>query len=264
MIKDGNHSHNTQNGVGDSQSLLPNTGINAEPEDLPVTPRVGKFHRRSCISDRARSLRIALLGCRVGYLEIEPFSHRHTLDELPKRSFGPNEIIPCSNVMCVIERGWVQITHTRYHHHVKTLETGGVFGEMPLLGQTMLMTQATAGALGVTVTVIDRDAASRWIVANPVSMFEIVVPRLAEMASDRFRAQYQPGEARLAALLLHLASGHSVIEGYTQRELAETLGLYRETVTVSMRRLKSLKIISAGRRRIRILDAARLRQLSEI
>ena len=135
---------------------------------------------------------------------------------------------------------------------------------MPILGQTMLMTQAVAGPSGVLLTIVDANAARGWIVKNPGPMFDLIVPRLAEMATDRFRTQYQPGESRLVALLLKLAGGGSAIEGYIHDELAEALGLQREAISVAMMNLRKLKIISTGHRKINILDLEKLRELSQM
>ena len=264
MINDGNHSYNSEKGIGDSSSQISPTSLSLATLSLIASTSVGMLHRHRCSSDKAKALRSALLGQRVGYIEIDPFAYRSVLAALPKRFFHPDEVIPCDDLLCVIERGEVRIVHGRHRYHVKTMRTGGVFGEMPVLGQTMLMTQAVAGPSGVLLTIVDANAARQWIVKNPGPMFDLIVPRLAEMATDRFRTQYQPGESRLAALLLKLAGGGSAIEGYIHDELAEALGLQREAISVAMMHLRKLKIISTGHRKINILDAEKLRELSQM
>ena len=122
MINDGNHAYNPGNGIGDSSSPVESTGISPAPLDLIVAARVGRFHRSRTVTDTAQSLFSNLLGQRVGYLEIDPFAHRSVLGALPKRFFDPSNVIPCNNVLCVIERGDVRIVHPVYQYCVKTLD----------------------------------------------------------------------------------------------------------------------------------------------
>src|SRR5919199_5202607 len=63
--------------------------------------------------------------------------------------------------------------------------------------------------------------------------------------------------ARVAALLLREAKGDSV-DGLTHQDIAERLGVYRETATNALNELKSAGLISIGRKHITIHDRARL------
>ena len=69
---------------------------------------------------------------------------------------------------------------------------------------------------------------------------------------------------RMASLLLELADGKDTVSGLTQQEMAEILGVYRETVTVTLADLKRAKLIEVGRRRIRLLDSAGLSKLESL
>ncbi len=50
----------------------------------------------------------------------------------------------------------------------------------------------------------------------------------------------------------------------SQQEMAEILGVYRETVTVTLADLKRARLIEVGRRRIRLLDSAGLGKLESL
>ncbi|MCA1635004.1 MAG: helix-turn-helix domain-containing protein [Acidobacteria bacterium] len=65
--------------------------------------------------------------------------------------------------------------------------------------------------------------------------------------------------ARVAALLLREAEGDEVV-GLSHQDLAERLGVYRETATNALNELKSASIIRIGRKRISIIDRERLRR----
>jgi CRP-like cAMP-binding protein len=51
--------------------------------------------------------------------------------------------------------------------------------------------------------------------------------------------------------------------GLTHQDLAETIGTYRETATQVLNDMKSQGLIEIGRKRIRILDVERLRELAQ-
>ena len=62
---------------------------------------------------------------------------------------------------------------------------------------------------------------------------------------------------RVAALLLGAAEGDE-LKGLSHQDLAERLGVYRETVTNALNELKNANILSVGRKRITIIDRKRL------
>ncbi|HEX8293214.1 MAG TPA: helix-turn-helix domain-containing protein, partial [Pyrinomonadaceae bacterium] len=49
------------------------------------------------------------------------------------------------------------------------------------------------------------------------------------------------------------------VDGLTHQDIAERLGVYRETATNALNELKAAELISIGRKHITILDRARLR-----
>ena len=69
-------------------------------------------------------------------------------------------------------------------------------------------------------------------------------------------------KSRLAALLLELAGKGSTIEGLTQRQLGERVGLVRETVVMAMASLKAKKLIGVDRRKMVLFNKKTLEELS--
>ena len=65
-------------------------------------------------------------------------------------------------------------------------------------------------------------------------------------------------------MLLANADKGGNVTGQTQQQIAETLGVYRETVTNAIGEMKAEKVISVGRKRITIQDAERLRKMAAI
>jgi CRP-like cAMP-binding protein len=94
----------------------------------------------------------------------------------------------------------------------------------------MLVTRAISGSAGATLAVMDIDAAREWLKADAISVIERLGPKLAYADERHFRATFQTADSRAAALLLELAGEGSTIEGLTQAEIGEALGIYRETM----------------------------------
>jgi CRP-like cAMP-binding protein len=68
---------------------------------------------------------------------------------------------------------------------------------------------------------------------------------------------FKEAKSRVSAFLLRTAEGDEV-KGLRHQDIADTLGIFRETVTDALAELKSSGIIRIERRRITILSRARL------
>jgi CRP/FNR family cyclic AMP-dependent transcriptional regulator len=64
---------------------------------------------------------------------------------------------------------------------------------------------------------------------------------------------------RLATFLLEHARD-AELAGLSHQDIAERLGVYRETATYALSELRRAGLIEIGRRRIRVLDARGLRE----
>jgi CRP-like cAMP-binding protein len=68
----------------------------------------------------------------------------------------------------------------------------------------------------------------------------------------------------VAALLLELVGEGSTVEGLTHGEMAEMIGVYRETVTTVLQAMKVDRLIEIGRKTITILDRRAMQDLSDL
>jgi CRP-like cAMP-binding protein len=220
--------------------------------------------RKHLLTERLKALAASSLAQKIGYLRADEFPSSAFFDSLPTKSFSPHRIIRCKDQLYVVKRGLVEVWHTQHDYLVKKLTTGTFFGDMPLLGQTMLVTRAISGSAGATLAVIDVNDARRWLESDSIRVVEILCPKLAYADEQHYRALFQTVDSRIAALLLGIAGEGSTVEGLTQSEIGEALGTYRETVAHVLNAMKLDKLIDLGRMRVKILDKSALRELSEL
>ncbi len=215
------------------------------------------------LTEQGKELAAFALANKVGYLRVEDFPDQRLFDDLPAQSYGPHKVIRCQpGELLLVKRGLVEVWQTHHDLFVKRLMIGTLFGDVPLLGQTIVVTQAIAGEAGATLAKMDINRVRRLIEANALTLAEKLYPRLAAAEVSHYRAIFQPAESRVAALLLELAGDEATIEGMTQRQLGEHIGLVRETVVVVMAALKAKKLIGVDRRKLTLLDKKRLEELS--
>jgi CRP/FNR family cyclic AMP-dependent transcriptional regulator len=234
-------------------------GISGKPK--ACVPSSFSMTKRYILTEKRKALASSMLAQKIGYLKVE---HLPPLPRLPIQSFNAHRIIRPKNELFVIQQGIVEIWHTAHDMFVAPLEARSIFGELPLLGQTMLDCRAIAAAGGVTVGVMSLPLASELIASIPLIIFEEIGPRLAHAQAEHYRTTFQTVESRLAGLLLKLAGGESSVTGFTQGDLAAQLATYRETVTNVMDSLREDRLIEIGRKKITILNKKALKELSEM
>jgi CRP/FNR family cyclic AMP-dependent transcriptional regulator len=148
------------------------------------------------------------------------------------------------------------------------LGPGTFFGEMAVIGQGMYNTFAEA-AEDSTICVMSHADVERLLLGHPkvaLRLLETVGQRLLETETKLEDSTFRDVPSRLAALLLRLAreqSSPSQVTGLSHQELADYLGIYRETVTSALDRLKDGGLVELGRKRITILRPDDLRDLAE-
>jgi CRP-like cAMP-binding protein len=223
----------------------------------------GSRRRRHGLTDQMKALAASSLANKVGYLRVEDFPDQKPFGDLPTQVYGPHKIIRCrKDDLLLVTRGLVEVWHTNQDLLVKQLMIGALFGEMPLLGQTMVITQAISGPAGATVAVMNTERVRELIEANALALAETLYPRLASVDAEHYRAVFQAVESRVAALLLELAGDGASVEGLTQRQLGERMALVRETITAAVSSLKARKLIGVDHRRTTIFNRKALEQLS--
>lgn len=148
-----------------------------------VTSRIPKKQR----SERIKLLSVITLAQKIGYLRIETLPGSRMFDSLPTRTFRANRDIRLKDELALVKQGLVEISHVHHDKAVKTLEAGALIGELPLLGQSMFGTAATACPQGATIAVMNAEAAREWIKKNPLALMEMVGPRLARTEAAHYR-----------------------------------------------------------------------------
>jgi CRP-like cAMP-binding protein len=211
-----------------------------------------------------KSLVTSGLAQKVGYLRVEDFPKAKPFDDLPSQSFSPGKVLRCVNRLYLVRQGVVEIRHPRHELIIKHLTRGSLFGDMPILGQAMLLTQAVAGEEGATVAILSTDRAQELIRSAPVPIAQMIGPRLVEVELQHFRSQFQTTPSRIAAFLLERAGEGAIVERFSQSDIGRMLGVYRETATNVLQDMKAHKLIEIQRKRITLLDKQALQELSEM
>ncbi len=167
----------------------------------------------------------------------------------------------------ILKRGRVQLSRmTEDGRRIVTaiLEAGSVFGEMPMLSQSMQGTAAEA-LDDCTLCVMSRQDLETLILANPrvgLNIIHALSERVAELERRLEMQAYQPVTERLASTLLRLAGEGTVISGASHQQIAETIGASRETVTRALGDLRTQGLIDVSRSRIAIHDRAGLARVA--
>jgi CRP-like cAMP-binding protein len=172
--------------------------------------------------------------------------------------FQPGE---SGDVLFLLEKGRVQTFRKSRSKKliIAELRPPAIFGEMGCIGQGMYYCSAETIEPSRIRTISRRDLGAL------LEKYPIITNRLLELVSQRFLHVLQDLESRsfrqliprLAALLLEKQQD-GALRGWAQKEIAEHLGVYRESASVALGELRSAGIITVERKQIRILDRHRL------
>jgi CRP/FNR family transcriptional regulator, cyclic AMP receptor protein len=172
--------------------------------------------------------------------------------------YSPNER---GEVLFILKKGHVQLYRMSDEGRklvIATLGPGTIFGEMALTGLGMhdAFAEATEEAL---ICILNRRDLEKVLMSKPkvaVRLLDLMGKRLRETEERLEQTLFQDVPSRLAALLLRLRTetGSDVIE-MTHEQLAEHLGVYRETVTAALNNLRKEDLISVGRKQVHLTNA---------
>jgi CRP/FNR family transcriptional regulator, cyclic AMP receptor protein len=136
------------------------------------------------------------------------------------------------------------------------IPASSIFGEMACVGQAMHECFAEATADSV-ICMLSRSDVQRLILAYPqfaLRLIETIGNRLVQAERQLEALAFKTVVPRLADLLQH-ESQDGLIERLTHQDIAERLGVHRETATYALNELKAAGLVELGRRRIRVVDA---------
>lgn len=229
-------------------------------------------------SDKIRALAAMSVGRKVGYLTLADLTGgddpkiENAINELPRKQLKAGDTVAGGGkqgTLYLLKSGRIKVTRTSANgvtHDVKTLDPGTIFGDAPSLGQGMFGTTATATEPTKLIVITPADI-ERLVGSSPemgLNILRKVGSRLVEADRQHEQAAFQPVAGRIAAMLLASADRQGNVTGQTQQQIAESLGVYRETVANAIGEMKAEKVISVGRKRITIQDADRLRRMAAI
>jgi CRP/FNR family cyclic AMP-dependent transcriptional regulator len=177
-----------------------------------------------------------------------------------------------AEVLFILKQGEVEISRITLEGKklvLARLGPGSIFGEMAVLGQRMHRNFAEA-LTDCLVCVMSRSDVEELLLGDPRitrRLVHMLGSRLAEVEDRLEELAFKGISARLASLLLRLASdtdwrGRRVLHGLTHQQLAELLGTYRETVTATLNQFRDQGLVEIGRRRVTLLDPARLEAIA--
>jgi CRP/FNR family transcriptional regulator, cyclic AMP receptor protein len=204
--------------------------------------------------------------------EIEYIDQMTAMITTPKERvfFNPAE---SAEVLFILKKGDVSIY--RINPEGKKLVTsqlgpGSIFGEMSVLGQRMQETYAEA-TTDCLICVMSRADVEQLLLKNPriaMRLAQSLGNRLAEAEARLEDMAFKSVPGRLAGLLLRLADdtdwrGRKVVSGLTHQQLAELVGSYRETVTLTLNDFRAAGYVDIGRRKVILLNEVELSHIAE-
>ncbi len=177
-----------------------------------------------------------------------------------------------SEVLFILKRGDVTVSRINADGKklvVSRLGAGAIFGEMGVLGQRMQESYAEA-VTECLICVMSRNDVEQLLLRDPriaMRLAQSLGNRLAEAEARLEEMAFKSVPGRLAGLILRLADeqdwrGRSVVNGLTHQQLAELVGSYRETVTLTLNQFRDAGYIEIGRRRIVLLDEDELSRIA--
>ena len=186
------------------------------------------------------------------------------------RSFSKGEVIytpgETGEALFLLRAGAVQIYRMSPEGRklvIAQLLPFSFFGEMSCIGQGMYDTFAEVVEDSTIVTmncaVLNRLLSTKPEVARRI--LEAFGRRVLDAERQLEETVFKGIPARVAALLVR-ESKDDAVDGLTHQDIADRLGVYRETATNALNELKAAGLIEIGRKHIRLLDRERLARIA--
>lgn len=138
------------------------------------------------------------------------------------------------------------------------------FGEMSCIGQGMYDSFAEATEESLICTMSRADV-QRLLLSKPqvaIRILEAMGKRMVDVERQLEELAFKGLIPRVASLLLREAVGEE-INGLSHQDIAERLGVYRESATLALNELKTAGIIDIGRKQVAIIDRKRLERAAQ-
>lgn len=206
--------------------------------------------------------------------------------KMPLKNFAAKTVLytpeDANEILFMIKKGRVRLFRLSPDGKTFTtaiLEKGTFFGKMALLGQTLYGNYAEA-VTDCTICLINRSDAKTYLINDSRIAYRIIETlgkRLLETEQRLADIALKQVPARVASLLLQFANKQAEYEGgaaqtsgdaveiiATHEELAQLLGIHRETMTRTLKEFSRLNLIKLQRGRISLLDLDGLLDLSAV
>lgn len=170
-----------------------------------------------------------------------------------------------SETLFILKRGRVQLyrlTPDGKKLELETVHSGTFFGEMPLIDEHMWEMSAEALEESL-ICVLEREDLERVILAKPrvaLRLLEKLSERLAGHAARLEAFAFHSASDRLAVVLLRMEERGVVY--VTHQELAEAVGVYRETVSKILADFQRQGLVDLGRKQVTITDRLAIQNLA--
>ncbi len=244
---------------------------------IPIGGIVREKHlgsRESAQAEKRAFLSQCDLFQRLTMKEFEELEHVTTmLSCQPGRMlYRPGEM---GTALFLLKEGQIQLYHLSTDGRkliIATLKAGDSCGEMSLIGQRIYdcFAETVTNAHIYVITTHDLEPLLQQHTSITQALLQKTGERLISIQAQLVDVTFKSVSARLATLLLHLATMQQdqgkqvlVVHGFSHGELADRLGVYRETVSSSLRELKESGAIELGRKHITICRPSTLEGLAE-
>lgn len=229
--------------------------------------------RRGDTGDEVEILGGGPLQSKIGYLSMMDLFRDLTPDEMQEIDratfmqtckagrvfYTPSQT---GEVLFILKKGTVQIYRMSPEGRklvITQLKPYTFFGEMSCIGQGMYdsFAEATEDSLICTMS---RSDVERLILSKPkvaLRILEGIGTRMVEVERQLEDVAFKGLIPRIASLLLREAKDDEVA-GFSHQDIADRLGVYRESATLALNELKTARIIDIGRKRITITNRKRL------
>ena len=212
--------------------------------------------------------------------EVDALSEKMPLKNVAAKTilYTPEE---ATEVLFMIKKGRVRLFRLTADGKAFTtaiLEKGTFFGQLALLGQQLYGNFAEA-LTDCVICFISRADAKTYLIGDARIAYRVIETlgrRLLEIEPRLADAALKHVPARVASLLLQIAekqvreggANHPATDAieinFTHEELAQLLGIHRETISRTLKEFSRLDLIRLGRGRIALLDAKGLLDLSAV